>query len=382
MDTIKDSQNLIDLIKSLKRKGIFENEYKKYVDSFLENKARTQAIPLTGNFELTPFCNLDCKMCYVHLSDLQYNKKNLLSISEWKMLIRQAYESGMRNASLTGGECLTYPGFDDVYLSLYGYGITPSILSNGVLLDDERVAFLKAYPPRMIQVTLYGSSEDAYETVTGHRVFHKVYRNLYRIQEAGLPFKISVTPNSFMRDDIYPLFELLDNLHMPYYINANLIPPRKNTGRVTHDLSIDEYVEIFKLNSKKKNHELHSVDFSEIMDESHKCTERRGLLCGAGRSSFGIRFDGKMCPCLSLGDDVVDIAEMGFFEAWKKINTLANNYPLPLECGDCVYSDRCLPCIAMHQNAEKKGHCDSRICERTKKLIGAGFIPLPEMKKD
>ena len=30
---------------------------------------RENDIPGVGLFELTPLCNLDCKMCYVHLQD-------------------------------------------------------------------------------------------------------------------------------------------------------------------------------------------------------------------------------------------------------------------------------------------------------------------------
>ena len=29
-------------------------------------KADKLGIPLSGTFELTPRCNLDCKMCYIH----------------------------------------------------------------------------------------------------------------------------------------------------------------------------------------------------------------------------------------------------------------------------------------------------------------------------
>ena len=123
-----EAKNIIELVKNLKETGVSETEQKKYIDRFLENKARLRGIPLTGNFELTPLCNLDCKMCYVHLAGSQFNEKKLLHVDDWKNLIKQAYEAGMRNASLTGGECLTYPGFDDVFLYLYSLGVIPGVL--------------------------------------------------------------------------------------------------------------------------------------------------------------------------------------------------------------------------------------------------------------
>ena len=127
------------------------------------------------------------------------------------------------------------------------------------------------------------------------------------------------------------------------------------------------------------NHtELTSVDLSELPDESRGGEKKYGFICGAGKSSFGIKYDGSMCPCLSLVEISTNAMEGSFLEAWKYINIVSNNYPIPEECGDCIYFDRCLPCAAMHKNASRFGHCDSRICERTKKLTSAGFIPVPD----
>ena len=35
---------------------------------YLYQKAAAAGVPLSGTFELTPVCNMDCKMCYVRLS--------------------------------------------------------------------------------------------------------------------------------------------------------------------------------------------------------------------------------------------------------------------------------------------------------------------------
>ena len=382
MNNKYEPKNTIQLIKQLKESDVPESEFYLHINRFLENKARTLSIPLSGHFELTPLCNLDCKMCYVHLGNSQFKKNELLDAHVWKELISQAQSAGMMRATLTGGECLTYPDFDEIYLFLIDNGIIPNILSNGVLFDRDRIAFFKNHPPKMIQITIYGSSEDDYERVTGHRCFHTVFNNLQNIRDAGLPIKVSITPNEYFQKDYQHLLETIEALEIHYEINANLIAPRENTGRKLQDLSVDAYIDIFKTRHMMHHNELHPVDSTELPEESHIGVRKYGFTCGAGRSSFGIRYDGSMCPCLSLGEIVTKPLEIGFQQAWEQLNNIANTYPLPIECGDCVYYSSCLKCIAMHQNAPKPGHCNPRICERTKKLIAAGFLPMPDCSND
>jgi len=69
----------------------------------LSDKAFKQDVPLNGNFELTPLCNLDCKICYVHLQDPSVRHR-MLSGEQWIALMQQAIDRGMMVALLTGGE--------------------------------------------------------------------------------------------------------------------------------------------------------------------------------------------------------------------------------------------------------------------------------------
>ena len=103
---------------------------------YLDRKAREKGIPLTGQFELTPLCNFSCKMCYVHLNAEQMNGQKVLTVETWKDLMHQAWEAGMMHVTLSGGECLTYPGFDELYLYLQSLGCDVTVLTNAFLLDE------------------------------------------------------------------------------------------------------------------------------------------------------------------------------------------------------------------------------------------------------
>ena len=60
------------------------------VEEYLRIKAWRAGLPRYGKFELTPLCNLDCKMCYIHLQKEQMEGKELLPVEAWKQLMTQA----------------------------------------------------------------------------------------------------------------------------------------------------------------------------------------------------------------------------------------------------------------------------------------------------
>jgi len=371
---MSEPKTVFKLLEKLKAEGVPPEHYGRHFDNFMEIKCREQGIPKHGQLELTPLCNLDCKMCYVHLSHCD----RLLSVEQWKTIMNQAHQAGMMYAGLTGGECLTYPGFDELYLYLRDIGVQVSVLSNGILMNAERIAFFKQHPPRLIQITLYGSSEDAYEAVTGKRIFGTVFTNLMALKEADLPVKIAITPNRFMMNDMRPLLSLVESTGIPYTINSELFPPREETGRQKEDFSDQQYVDIFRIQNEFNGRELTPIDPIEMPDEG-QCREKAcGVKCGAGRSGFSIKYDGTMTACTNLDEAKAYPLETGFAEAWKTINTAANSYPRPTECDDCEYESVCLSCAAMHKNAPELGHCDPRICARTKLLVHEGVFVLPK----
>ena len=192
--------SLRELLMLLNAQGV--TDYRRYeaVRKFLNFKARDKGVPISGVFELTPLCNLDCRMCYVHLNKDQMHGAPLLSAETWKDIMQQAIDAGMMYARLTGGECLTYPGFRELYLFLRDKGIETVILSNGILMDEEMADFLKENPPAAVQISLYGASEEAYERVTGRRCFGKVTENIQRLRDLEIPVVIAVTPNAYMED--------------------------------------------------------------------------------------------------------------------------------------------------------------------------------------
>lgn len=379
MDDKNIPQNLPEFISWMKSQNIDSISYSSYIDRFLDYKARQNNIPLNGKFELTPLCNLDCKMCYVHLNKAQMQSAELLSVDVWKSIAQDAVDMGMMKIELSGGECLTYPDFDELYLYLHSLGVEINIFTNGILLDENRIEFFKKHPPKRIQISLYGESDETYEAVTGQKKYRTVMSNIENAYKNGLPIVIAVTPNRYMAGKGIDIIKAVISLGVTIRINFGMLDPRENTDRQgkNHDASLDEYISMLKFYAESGKAEITPIDEEALPDLGGNSQREYGMLCGAGRSGFSIDWQGRMHPCNSIYSISAYPLKTGFRNAWKEINNIGNNFPRPVECCGCKYSDICLPCIALHlQGKIDKCHANPQICERTRRMVREGLLKL------
>ena len=352
------------------------------LSSFLDAKARDKGVPVTGQFELTPLCNLSCKMCYVHLEANQLAGQKLLTVETWKDIMHQAWEAGMMHVTLTGGECLTYPGFDELFVYLQSLGCDVSILTNGLLLDDRRIEFFREHIPAMIQVTLYGWNDDVYERVTGRRVFSTVVENVRKAIEAGFNVKLITTPNRFLGEDVFETVRVGWNISKRFSINSDLFSPREETGRSQQkdDPDQDQYIRIYRLLNELNGRETKEIDPEKLPPAGgpyHECSEC-GLECGGGRSGFVVNWKGTLAPCNRL--DMIHAYPLkdGFKAAWDSIHREAMNWPRIPECKECAYRGICTNCAATCLDYAEPGKQPKELCERIRNFVQHGVMHIPE----
>ncbi len=376
------SINGFDFLNQLRKENGKQVQSYQDLTDYLERKARIKGVPFLGQFELTPLCNFNCKMCYVHLLPGQLKERSVLPVSVWKDLMYQAWQAGMIHATLTGGECLAYPGFDEIYLYLRSLGCEVGVLTNGMLMDEKRIQFFKEHRPENIQVTLYGWNDDVYERVTGQRAFSTVSQNIRNALEAGLHITMSVTPSVYLGEDVLETIRTAKSFSDRLIVNYDIMPPREETGRSKqqHDSDLDLYVRIYQLLN-----ELNGIETRKISPEnlpapggpSNVC-EKCGLKCAAGRSAFVMDWQGNIKACNRL--DVVEghALEEGFQAAWARVNRWAKDWQRIPECEGCAYDGICKCCAGRIIPFLESGKKLSDFCERTKYLVQNGVFALPE----
>lgn len=350
-----------------------KNSYDSWAMSFLRSAVKSDT-PVEVYFELTSRCNLNCKMCYVHNQDAASVLPKELTTEQWKTIMDEAFSQGMFFATLTGGECLLRKDFRDLYLYLYQKGVHLSVFSNSVLMDESYIDFFSQYPPKTIQVSVYGSNDDFYERVTGVRVFDKVSKNLallkQRLQNTKL--RIVVTPSRYMTEDYETILRFCKEHN---YNCANndlfLYENRDDKNKNDYTLTVDEIIRL------EKSRKLLTAPLTPMTDLPAPCgkwTERYGTGCNAGTCRAFISWDGYMSPCVNLTEYRVPVKELGFTEAWKRTVASAKTFQQPGECDACAYKKVCFHCPVNRVSAKRDGHCNPFTCELTVKKCEAGIF--------
>ncbi len=352
------------------------------IGRFLGQRARERGVPVNGQFELTPLCNFNCGMCYVHLTPELMAQRTVLPTAVWKDLMHQAWEAGMLMATLTGGECLAYPGFEELFLYLHSLGCEVAVMTNGFLLDDRRIRFFREHKPCRIHITLYGWNDDVYERVTGQRAFGTVTENIRKAMDAGLPVYLSVTPSTWLGEDVMETIRVGTRLAGSVSVNDRVFAPREETGRSGQrdDPALEQYLRIYRLQNS-----LRGVETVEIPEEelppcggpSHACSEC-GLRCGGGRSGFVVDWQGTMFPCNKMEMIRAYPLRDGFAAAWAGLNREACSWPRIPECEGCAYESICGSCAANALQFAPPGKLPAALCEQTRYLVRHGVRHLPD----
>ncbi len=341
-------------------------------------KTRT---PIGGVFELTPRCNLDCKMCYVHNANSNALREKELPTEIWKRIFDEAYELGLLYATLTGGECLLRSDFKELYLHLWKKRVNVSVLTNGVLINEEYIDFFKRYMPDHIQISLYGSCEEGYLNVTGHRGFEKVVSAIRGLEDAGIDVRVTITPSSYIRDDYMKTVRFvkengfnLGNTEM--YLISNRDNPEKADYYLTEE-------EIFELTKEKAQM---NGEICPVLDVPPICgpmtmPPKKGMTCSAGNCVALVTWEGKMHPCVNAMIGGANVLEVGYAEAWRQTVEVAAQVVHGAECVGCPYDKTCPKCPAMRLTGLHTGHCKPEVCELTRRLVAAGAKKLEPIEK-
>lgn len=305
-----------------------------------------------ATIELTSRCNATCDCCYT----ADNNSKDL-SFNEIKVVLDKLSDAGILTLSFTGGE----PFIREDILEILEYSIKKdfwhfSILSNGTLLKDKHLDFLKnnASYFKNFQMSLFSSSPETHNKYMGIKGSHrKILKVADKLRHYGIPVTLSFNILDINKEDYQKTMDLMiEHSDIQQVGVTKLFDACRsccNTERLKSSTSEKFYIELLKkspelLKSQKNKMKLAS---KQILDP------KTTTLCSGIYTSIFIDSKGDLRPCPAFRNiKAGNILQKGTLKEiidkepiYSKIKSLRLS---DIEkCSTCKYNNYCNFCIGL-----------------------------------
>lgn len=344
--------SLYDLIKGKENKPqVLASSY--YFE--LAMNARRKRYLYSILLELSPVCNFKCPFCYVRKTpdEMQREGTEILRFPYWQRVLDQLCELGVINIGLTGGECMLHPDFVDIYNYAISKGFMVSMISNLSALSEAILKAFVAHKPKIINITLYGASEDTYQRLCGNKNYYKrVLDNLEMLSAEKIPFSLQMTVSKDNYQDLEAVYVISKKYNVRFHFNVKFFRMRQCTQEMQGDNTVDEKT---IRTIVKRLDDYYGTEYIRDTTTIPKPTENTiGVNCAAGRSNAFISSKGIMQPCVSFDAVSISTFDHSVEECWKYIVSECDKIPMISECNGCIHWGRCQHCFAMHYGDTKK----------------------------
>lgn len=336
------------------------NAYQIY-SNYLFAKAGSQGIPLSGTFELTARCNLDCRMCYIHkrANDAEA-RAGERTAAQWLELAKECQEAGTLLLLLTGGEPFLRPDFREIYSGCRKLGLMVSINSNATLINEEMIRFLAADPPSRINITLYGASPETYGVLCGDPpAYERVVRAILGLQAAGVLVKLNFSVTPYNRQDLPAACRFARDHNLHIQAASYMFPPVRacehgcfQADRLTPEESARAQLDYDSLRfppEELRPRLEQMLAGGSVPDPDRECQElpTERIRCRAGSSTFWVTWDGQLRPCGMMTTPTEDLRTQSFRSAWTNIRSAREQIMVPPACSACPLRGACDQCSAI-----------------------------------
>lgn len=320
-------------------------------------KAFADAIPISGTFELTPRCNFNCRMCYVHLKPEQipgYGRE--LTAKEWIRIAREAKEAGTTWLCVTGGEPLMHPEFETIWKELSQMGFFITLQTNASLIQGKMARLLEEYPPRGVKITLYGSNDEVYEQVCQVKEgFTRADQGIRNLAEMKIPVQLISTVIRQNEEDVKKMAFYAYLHKLPWMATGGVKASVRNPDSQAREVRVQE-----KLDQQKKAEIQYRLEKAPVNIERKPCT-----YCKDYRLGYWVTWNGEMRFCSFMNEPNIPIREQAFLKSWQELIAYEEALEWPKECKTCEAQKACVKCAGTlaaecgspHQVTEE--FCDS-----------------------
>ncbi len=280
----------------------------------LSKKAAKEGFSLAGMVNLTAHCNLKCLHCYITPSCKKYPVE--LSTDDFKRIFDEIADMGTLYLTMTGGEPLMRPDFKELYSYARRCGFILSLFSNATLINNDIISLLKDLPPRHVDISIYGATEEAYESITGVKgSYRRCLDGIELLLKNDIKVRLKTVLMKQNIADFDTLREMVADYDVPYRVDS-MIFGRFSGDKAPLDLRVspEQGVECEVQIDKHKESIKRLLEYDSDFFLSDKLYN-----CGAGIHTFSVTETGMLRPCLMIADIESDLKKDSFKSAWRQV---------------------------------------------------------------
>lgn len=269
--------------------------------------------------ELTHRCDQACQICY----NLPPRDEGLLTLANYRDILRDLAEMGTLNLALSGGEPLLHPDFMEIARTTRELGFAVRIKTNGLRLDAELSEQIKReIDPFGIDVSIHGASAVTHDLQT--RVqgsFERVVANVRAMVACGLRVRLRLPLTRWNEGELHEGLALADALGVPVDVDPE-ISPRDDGDAAPLALAASEEGLACLAAALRPGRE---ADRARVKGgasgEQQPRMPRRH--CGAGCATVAIDPYGAVFPCVQWRRSAGDLHQASIREIWDNSPVLA-----------------------------------------------------------
>lgn len=307
--------------------------------------------------EVTNRCNFRCPFC---ASDSGCARENEMSLDEIRGVVRDLASLGCREFTMLGGEFQLRSDWYEIGRAVKDVGMELQLITNGLLVTEEHRRQFKTLDPQTVCVSLDGATPESYRAARGVDGFAKCRQLLDDLVADGFREVHAITTfNAKNLTDFDAFVQMFTDAPIVWQVQM----AHKGGERFPDDLLMTrEQYAWFVDKATDALYDLHGRLKILVMDDfgyfpmtpklRFLCQRWNG--CAAGRHVIGIRANGDVLPCLSLGHEFIEdnLRRRPLAEIWNDPNSFARfrhkEDQLTGACAKCPFGSRCKAgCSAM-----------------------------------
>ncbi|MFA4907968.1 MAG: radical SAM protein, partial [archaeon] len=180
--------------------------------------------PVLAVWEVTKKCNQKCAGCSIPDNTV----KNEMSIEKISAVFGKLRKFGIKKVFLQGGDPLAHPKIREIVLMLKGMGFSQSVLTNGILLNQDIINFFDENGIS-VNVSLDSLKGDVYAAIRGSGTLELVKRNIGLLSHTKnkKAHNVHCTASKMNSEEVFEIKEFAEGLGLhfsvlPYIYNVGI----------------------------------------------------------------------------------------------------------------------------------------------------------------